>query len=46
MPIAVRTVGSESSPADAMAVILEVCGPAIDEPTFTVNGGHAGADAR
>jgi holo-[acyl-carrier protein] synthase len=30
----------------AMAVVLVVCGPAIDEPTFTVNGGNAGADAR
>jgi hypothetical protein len=110
MPIAVRTVGSESSPADiakvlnedgcvviaepdmsfpwreievtrdgplpllrlsgtlaeraqrqgwassslslshaechAMAVVQVVCGPAIDEPTFIVNGGDSGAGAR
>ena len=30
----------------AMAVVLVVCSPAVDEPTFTVNGGDAGAGAR
>jgi holo-[acyl-carrier protein] synthase len=30
----------------AMAVVFVVCSPAVDEPTFTSNGGHAEADAR
>jgi holo-[acyl-carrier protein] synthase len=30
----------------AMAVVFVVCSPAVDEPTFTSNGGDAGADAQ
>jgi holo-[acyl-carrier protein] synthase len=30
----------------AMAVIFVVCSPAVDNATFTSNGGDAGADAR
>jgi hypothetical protein len=29
-----------------MAVIFVVCSPAVDEPTFTSNGGDAEADAQ
>jgi holo-[acyl-carrier protein] synthase len=30
----------------AMAVVLAVCGPAVGDPTFAVNGANAGAGAR